>query len=521
MARATKGTSAAVDFLLRRYGERFEGYLSLWTRQTKETRYFSNSEWVDPCWRDAELVEGRSRIRQFQRSRLRAARQIRDAFLHKGLKRLPRSVSIRDPLAQEVGDELASLIRAAEKLDGVVLRPAPVHRLGLENDRDADLSAYASRLADMHTLLAMLVEESAVDGATEVAAEHYFALQDKKWPSSAKIDRTHPLLIDGLALTYLQTTGLLDAVLRTFTEVYVDESAEDEATSLLDYDRQIQEVSAVVDRIRRAVRDAYVAGKIIFTPRRSAEDSESDASASATLNLLSNLAGSAAVFFDDRMLNGEAFAVDRSGHRARTSNSLELMDELAARGTITADERRQLRLRLRRGGATLVPVDSAEIHYAVLRNQKRESPEFRVIRDNIDLTRLAEIPRFPAEIPWFASLYTATKEAVLQLWQTHPDRAADLADAVLTLRPKPQDWVARWEGQAPPNWSDAMERMLAFGLSLPIDITDKEILTQYNVWLEGRVLETLRRLKPSRIDGVAAHIRDLISRLAKDLPDEP
>ena len=145
------------------------------------------AEIVLPAGAMQELFEGSARLQQFQRSRLTAAAQVRDAILHKGLKRLPTSVPFRHPLAKEIGNELASLLYAAEKMNGVVLRPAPVHRIGLDSE-DADLTPHAARLADMHALLAVLSEQSAIDGSIEATAGRYFTLQDRKWPSTAKPD---------------------------------------------------------------------------------------------------------------------------------------------------------------------------------------------------------------------------------------------------------------------------------------------------------------------------------------------
>ena len=36
---------APVEFLQSKYGQKFEGHLSLWNRQTKQTLYFSCTQW--------------------------------------------------------------------------------------------------------------------------------------------------------------------------------------------------------------------------------------------------------------------------------------------------------------------------------------------------------------------------------------------------------------------------------------------------------------------------------------------
>src|SRR5207244_2784577 len=146
-----------------------------------------------------ELFEGRRRIRGFQKSRLKRAGEIRDVIAARRVRIVPVPVGPRDTLADEFGADLAGLIRAAEVSDGVVLRPAPVHRPGLDM-QDADMSAHMDRLTDMHALLDTL----ALDQTAEEAAKGYFSLQDRGWPSPVRPDVKRPLYIDDLALNYLQ-----------------------------------------------------------------------------------------------------------------------------------------------------------------------------------------------------------------------------------------------------------------------------------------------------------------------------
>ena len=141
-------------------------------------------EIVVPAGTLSEMFEGRARIRRFQKSRLRRAEQIRDLIAHKRLKVVQSTVSPQDALAREIGPELAGLIHAAQANAGIVVRPAPVFRLGLEG-RPADVSAYAPVLTDTHTLLGVLREAGMVDQSTEETARQYFAVQDKGWSAPA------------------------------------------------------------------------------------------------------------------------------------------------------------------------------------------------------------------------------------------------------------------------------------------------------------------------------------------------
>ncbi len=474
-----------------------------------------------------ELFEGRTRIRQFQKSRLERAQKLQNEIARGRIKVHRSPAQARDSLVEEVGVELASLLRVAESENGIVLRPAPVHKPGLTDQRDADMSAYGCRVADMHALLDALSDAGILNQADELTAKSYFGVQDRGWPSSAKLDFARPLYIDGLALVYLETVNLLEPVLNSFNEVYIDSNVEQESAALIEHDKHTTEVLHIVDGIRDSIRKAHPSGKIIFGPRRAAtnkdNDNEDDEDAfdgmqvASTVHLLSDLMRSDLISFDDRALNKELFGTDQTGHRARMVNSLDFIEELCGRGVISEDERRALRYRLRIAGASLVPVDKDEVVAAARRNRHGESPEFRAIRESIVLPRVAELPRFPAEVPWFASVSTAIRCSIAQIWLDEKDaaRAANLAGALLDLLPKAEDWIERWEGQPPPGWVEAVTTVELAMLSLPVEISEQATLKAYNAWLDAHVLKPLKQRSPSTY---AAVVRQL-SSFVNDAPE--
>jgi tetratricopeptide (TPR) repeat protein len=459
-----------------------------------------------------ELFEGRRRIRQTQRTRLQKAVEVRDAIAKGRLKVLRTPSLARDPLSAEVGVELAALLSEAKSANGIVIRPAPVHRIGLEEPADADLTNYSDHLCDMHGLLKALTDLNAVDEETEKSAKHYFSVQDKGWAASIAPEPGLPILLDGLSLVYLQHTGLLQTFLTTFPTVYIHVSTEEEANVLIEHDQNISEVLRVIDDIRIEIRRANAAGRVLFGPRR-ADTSENDFDgAQSSINLLSNLKGAEAVVFDDRALNKEPFAVDATGHRARMLSTLDIIDELLARSVLTQEQHRSLRYRLRASGAMLVPANAGELVAAAMRNRQNEAPEFRAIRDSFDLARLFEMPQFPGEMRWFMSYVHAVKSAVLQIWNTEPDedRARSLASAVFALRPSPDDWVGRWNGNPPPNWIMAVSRALVGGFALPIEIADRAKIERYQRWFEEMLMSDLRSVSPETYQQVITYLRSFI-----------
>ncbi|MGY4426343.1 hypothetical protein ACVWY2_008792 [Bradyrhizobium sp. JR6.1] len=458
----------------------------------------------------AELFEGRRRIRRGQKTRLRKAMDVRDAIAKGQLKVLRTPDLARDPLSEEVGVELSALIREAKATKGIVIRPAPVSRARISEDGVADMSAQSDYLCDMHGLLKAITELNAIDEEAETAARQYFNLQDKGWPSSVAPTPEQPILLDGLALAYLQYTKLLQAFLRTFRNVYIHGSTEDEANVLIDDDRNVAQVFQVIDDIRSAIRQANAAGHVSFGSRRlNADETEFDGPQS-TVSLFVDFKGADVVVVDDRALNKEAFGADTAGRRSRVVSTLDLIEELLKRGVLSGDRYRAIRYRLREAGALLVPLTTAEVVAAAKRNRQNEAPEVRAIRDSFDLARISEIPQFPAEMRWFMTYVQAIRGAISQIWVEEPDeqRARVIASAIFEMRIVPEDWLARWGGQPPPGWIGAVHRALIGGFALPVEILDDKKIGPYQRWLDDVLMSEVRLVSPDLYQQVVSYIQE-------------
>src|SRR5205814_9347249 len=97
----------------------------------------------------SELFEGYSRIRKFQKSQITRAEEVLAAIGNRGLKVHHSPAAVRDPLARAAGPGFGSLLRGAEWVDGYVVQPAPLKRIGLEHNDDVDVSAFGQRLVDV------------------------------------------------------------------------------------------------------------------------------------------------------------------------------------------------------------------------------------------------------------------------------------------------------------------------------------------------------------------------------------
>jgi|CXWL01.1.fsa_nt_gi tetratricopeptide (TPR) repeat protein len=456
----------------------------------------------------SEMFEGRRRLRGAQKSRLREAECIRDAVAASQLKVIDAAPGA-SPLSEAFGDELGDLISIAKADNAVVVRPAPVHPPG-DLDTEVNITGHEGQLADLKALLSALIEAGAVSAETELAARRYFEVQDRGWPASAKIARDRPVFLDELAVAYLQTVGLLDAVLMTFADVRVHRQVERQAAALLEHEKDVAACAEAIDDIRRSLRAAADSGRLSFGGRR--DDIEEIGLDASTAHLLHDLMGVDVVVVDDRALNGEDRAVSSKGHSAPIATSLDVIEELRAREKIDDGGRRSRRHQLRAMGAVLVPVDSEEVVEAALRNRQHESVEFRGIRENLGLTRVAQIAYFPAEMPWFAATSIQIKDAIKKVWlkETDPEKAAEHSNMIYSLLPNFHDWEPGWHGTPPPDWAAHTELVMNSGLALPFEIVEPATMDAYNRWLEEEVIDPLKSSRPHQYEAFVARLREYV-----------
>jgi tetratricopeptide (TPR) repeat protein len=469
----------------------------------------------------SELFEGKRRVQHIQKSRIKRARELEQAILRQKIKIARPPEKANDPLSMEVGASLAGLIRAAAESGGTVLRPAPIHRPGLEQI-PADVSSELPHLSDMHALLKVLSDKGVINQKQEETAKKYFELQDKGLPGCAHPDPDKPLFIHELALVYLQYTELLDAVLKAFKDVRIDGSSEDEALAIIDNHQHVEDVLRVIDDVRATIKDANAKRKLVFGPRRADGKESGEDLTSSTLHLLSDLTTVDALVCDDRALNKENFAADAKGKRIPRVTTLDLLEELRERGAVTESEWLDARDELRKGGATIMPVQDNEIVRAAKRSGGVMSAEMRAIQESIDLARVAEVPSFPREVQWFAKTSMAAKAAVIQIWKTEPDfavagRHSNWAMGVL---PRPEDWASRWQDGPPSGWVEAVNRVTMSSLAMPIEIADDSSATAYNEWFEQHHLEPLRSVWPEQYRAVLGQVRSFVLSAEDDDEEE-
>jgi hypothetical protein len=464
----------------------------------------------------SELFNARHRIVQRQKLVIRNAQYLDDAVKRGKVKVVPQ-LSHDDSVAKEVGTELAALLHAAETSGGFVVHPPPVHRLGSFTD-NATLGPREGLLADMHGLVAFLAAGS-ISGEQEESARRYLDLQVQRWPTPPALLADRPLYLDSLAISYLQIIDLLDETLEAF-EVWIDSETAMRAAHTVTEDNDATTVLGVIDALAAtlaaAVPDRVSVGKL--RKRSGDEDSDLD---SPSLNLLADVGRFGTAVFDDRALNKEPFAADEAGRQARMASTLDLLVDLEKRQVITPAQHFEYLRKLRKAGVALIPITEAEVAAAVRRSGEAPSLELRTIWESIHLARMARLPRFPAEIPWFANSTIEIKNAIFAMWDdADRARAAKRSDLLHELLLDPEDWWFAWHQPVDPSWAEASWRAVIAGLGLPMQLKNNGDAAAFNAWAERQIWAPMRAYHPKRYAGVIAHLKSFIASSLDALPDE-
>ncbi len=417
-------------------------------------------------------------------------------------------------LAEEVGVELAELVATAARDGGVVVVPAPVHKLSSFMEETADLSAQQPLLTDSHAVLGALVAAGELDGRARERAAAYLGQQDKGWPDAAAIDHGKPVYLTSLAITYFATVGLLKPLAR-LGRVFVSRAADSHAKAQIAAAGQEPGLNALIENVRAVVASGLEAGRIVSGPRRRIDDADGASMSTPTMFIEQALASMDALAIDDRALNKHAF------WKSRTSDvvvpivmTLDLIDHLEEVGIVGPSERDGYRYQLRRSGFSCVPVDADELSRLVAAAETgdrfSETAELRAIRNSVEQWVAWRTIRFPEEFRAVQSLHVAVVQAIRKLWREHgaatPHRQS--VPWLLTLLPVPLAMTGRDEqGTMLPPLLHLQASAIAL---LATPLLGSAIIDDYARWVDAAVIAPAARRDP----GLPARLLPYVEQFA-------
>jgi pimeloyl-ACP methyl ester carboxylesterase len=484
------------------------------------------------------LFEEKQKVSYHQPSKIKSASKIRQLLATGALKEFAGSAEIDTDLADEIGEDLASLIAEAQEgksgddRQRLVIRSSPVHRVGSLMEEVADLSPYYPYLCSCLAVVNKLKQKGQLTAAEELRARSYLILNEKEWPHQPEISDGAVLFLDDLSETYLQHAGVLEKLHLAGFEVYVTSRDIKEVNAFLHYEQLTSEVSRVLESIRYTLASCIKAGKV-QVGRMSYTDISDETPPlhqHPTFAIVSLAQDVDAIIVDDRFLNQHHY-VEGGATPTPVLTTLDLLNSLYTKGQITFEQMLDSLTKLRQFGYLFIPITTDELeHYLdaseVVDGRLIESAELKAIRENLQRVRMSCFLQLPKEAHWLSSLMQMFSNTLKAQWRPDVDvvRASARSEWLLS-QINLRGWAHCFGGDGGMQIVDyGYSAQIMSLLFTPPDV-DAEFKVKYQEWIDKNLLLKLQNEDPALYLGLISKTEKLIlnaveSTLIKGLDDE-
>ena len=467
-----------------------------------------------------------------QPSRIRDAHKLSHLLATAKIERFEQTALPDSDLATQVGDSLAQCIAEAQKVNEdsvqrIVVRPSPVHRLSSLMGEEADLTSYSAVLSSCQAIVEKLRQKGHVTAEEEKRARAYLQMHEKPWPHQPEISDGAILYLDELAITYLLHLGILEKLHAAGFRAVIPLSEISEGNELISYESISGTVNDSIEQLRLCINSRIESGKIKMGKRTDLAGSpENSVSGHPTLGVIPLARSCNAIVVDDRSLNQHAY-IDEAGRRIPVISTLDILDALVARGSITPEARTEFRTLLRRAGYIFISVTedelSASLDSATIENGRLvESAELKSIKESILHVRMSNWLQLPKEAFWLDTLTQIFIRVLKHLWKVGSDlssmrvRSDWLIDQIDV-----RGWVHRIGGQNGINVLKVGRSRHILATLTPLHQTPKEIKKEYWSWVEDRLLAPIKEQDPTLYSGIVELYRKHVVDFADtDFGDE-
>lgn len=448
------------------------------------------------------LFSERRKLAFHQPSRVKAARALLTAFTTGKVHEYSASMAPDAELTSHVDIELAEMLTSAKADDSeantIVVRCAPVHKIGSLMDETVDLSDYYTCLCSCQAVIDKLANLGQLMPEDEQQARSFLERSEQRWPDETQIENEASLLLDDLSVSYFQTTKLLTNLADAGFRVFVPKSAIREANALVELDDHAENFMRVIEVLRKALSVGMSQGKV----RVDKVIGDTDLKSHPNVAVL-QLAGQVeAIVSDDRCLN-QYQHLGENDAQTPTVTSLDLLADLNQTGVLTDDKLDHCRTYLRRAGYLLFPscpdelvrfLEVAQVKNSVL----VETANLKALRENLFLTQMRGWLVLTKEMAWFDKLRSDLVSALVMQWKP------GISDDVARARSR---WILRlldirnWAGTITENDGSGLAQsgwgIVCSSLALRhLDIENADASDRYSVWLQQEVFDVLQASDP-------------------------
>ena len=483
--------------------------------------------YLSPRLMDVLFVE-HQQVRFHQPSRVEEAKRILKLLDDAVIKLLP-GARPSEYLVTEVGQEMACLLHMAQTHGGRVLSTLPIHKAESLGEEDADLREFGSLVLKTTQLLSYVKPH--ISPEAYARAQSYLTVVDRGAPLGEDDLGDGPLYADNLALTYLDTAGILQHLHRLDREIFVADSVKADAKNLIDAAEYGDKIAGILERLRRRIQENVQSGKVIFLPESGdRKNQEALLSFEALRDVFETTKNVDAVCLDDRVFGKHAHLTDRHSRNIPIVGSIDILEYLSAQDLIKEEKKRTCDFRLRKGGVAFLPLD-VDVLLAALRasvdgsqTQFTENGELAAIRENLQRIRSMKLIRVPEEVEWLSQIHHTVRQILDKIWGDSTIKievAEKMSDWVFdALAPLPTEWresiVQAKEGDITEQTKSVLLLFIRTGGAL----VDEERRQAFAAWADRCLIMPLLLANVSVVDEMSQLIQAFVSKSAKEISDE-
>lgn len=479
----------------------------------------------------AWLFEEKQRAGFHQPSRVYEAQRLQNLRARGDIVELAATAIADSKLSAQVGDDLAALIAQADasgetSRQQLVVRPAPVSRVGSLLEEEAELGDYAHILVSCQAIVRKMRADGHITEADEKRALAYLLINEKEWCTPPEISDNAVLYLDALAVSYFQTVRILENLPPAGFRLIVSPFTMREANALVSYQHLSGQISELIEKLRTFLHEGILSGRILVSRTRDAAD-DGDADEAfldhPTVGAVAFASKCDAIIVDDRAINQHVSAGDDQERQCQILTTLDVIATLAASNRIATDKVLELRSRLRHGGYLFVDVSEEEVFAELMKSGVKdgrviETAELKSIRESILLTRMSNYLQVPSELPWLNRMFQSLISVLKRLWTQDepPEIVQARADWVLELIDL-KGWLYCFETlHAIQLLNDGYANHMAL-LACPPREAQDEAIACYLKWADDRVFSPLQEQFPDILTKVVNIHKNTFENCWKDI----
>ena len=474
------------------------------------------------------LFFDRQSIRFHQPSLVEKAKRITQLLADGHLKVLRGEKSNAEKAILKIDPDLQFLLDKARENGAVVIRSAPVHKLGSLLEEVADLSSYNDVMTDTRAALDLV--RAKVVATVAQGAEAYLSQVDQGWPAKPDLTSGSKVYLDHLTVSYFDYVGILRPFSDAVAEVYVTQDVEGEANAILRASEISENLLVAIDRIRSVLNEGLEKRTVVFSSRKRLDDDD-EAHDNAydrrlpLLDILADLSDIDVVVCDDRFWNKDLFWNNET-HRVPCANTLDLIFALNNRAKLSQAQKYEYLHKLRVGGYHAVPIEPGELLSELARalldkHGLEETPELAAFRLNQSIAIRSRMLS-AIELQWTDFTRLVVQHAIREVWSNNSSVETILAQAdwLLAVMPMPFRLVDKPTDEA--IWALAQQKTVTqLGLMLSPPAISRERQKLYSDWIDQKLVSQTRTHFPNLMQEAIRVLAMFLQRIVEEPSDIP